>query len=73
MGVLIVFFTGPLIGLLIINETGLGSPGPMGVDFICNVVRYASLLVSKHFSTMHFTNPTGTLQPSTHSSVCRIP
>ena len=42
----------PLIGQLYNRVVGLGSPGPNGVDLICNNIICWSDLVSKHFMSV---------------------
>ena len=74
----------PLIGLLNDSVARLAGPETIGVDGICNKFRLTSLLVSRHFVIVHFTNfsytPPGhcsggdmlMLWPAVHSFVCKI-
>ena len=45
-----------LIGWFNNNTAGLGKPGPSGVDLICNIATYVSLLVSEHLFSVHSIN-----------------
>ena len=54
------FHIRPFMGLLNINAAQFSSPGPMGIECICNKSRYTSLLVLKHFFMVGFINFTTT-------------
>ena len=47
---------GPLTGQLSSKVEGLGNPVPMGIDLICNKARFTSLLLSRQFLIVYFTN-----------------